>query len=100
MGANFETDTAIMNNDLKEIRHQLSEAKKDLGLLAVDISSLMLMWKGQASRAYFSTMLRDKNQIEEVLDRYSEGTEKLSNSGFTYERNERELVDMINSIKI
>lgn len=100
MSANFETETSRMNADMKNIRQQLTESKKDLMGLAMEIASLMTMWKGQASRAYFATMISDKEQIEAILDKYSKGIEKLSATGFSYEKNEKELEDKINSIRI
>lgn len=100
MSANFETETSRMNADLKNIKHQLASCRTDLGWLAMDILSLRTMWKGQASNAYFATMINDKEQIEAMLDKYSKGIEKLSVTGFSYEKTEKELEDKINSIRI
>lgn len=100
MGANFVTDTSAINSNMKNIKQHLFESKTDLGLLVVDLGLLMTMWSGQASRAYFSTMIEDKNKIEEILDRYNKGIEKMSVSGFTYEKNERELVNKFKSINL
>ncbi len=93
-------NTNTFEHDLDEFENRYNTIQDRLHMIISDMNDLNKMWTGAANAEYVKQFEHDQNYLEEIFGFLANYLDACEHAKKEYVRNENEIHDVINAIKI
>lgn len=101
MGCGYvRVNSTVLANDADSIKSSLERISSSVDEMYEQIEVLNGMWKGTANSAFKEKFAGDYQEIKSFIDEIKSFADKLENDSRDYERCERNVISMIESLRI
>ena len=101
MGCGYvRVNSTALANDVDNIKSSLERISMAVDEMYDQVNVLNSMWKGTANSAFQEKFAGDYQDIKSFIEEIKDFADKLENDRREYERCERDVISMIESVRI